>query len=145
MLALSDVPVEMVGSPLVPFNPHHHLLFQLSNEETIKNITHWTLFNYYNSSSWNESFPRPPLHPADVPRGSCWETAVGIVSSPALLKRSSSFSILISSLTFPLLSHQNIQPVFLRKVLLFHFPIFLSVPHIPLYVSFTNLISLEFI
>ncbi|XP_053527222.1 transmembrane channel-like protein 2 [Artibeus jamaicensis] len=51
---------------------------KLSNEETIKNITHWTLFNYYNSSSWNESFPRPPLHPADVPRGSCWETAVGI-------------------------------------------------------------------
>ncbi|ELK04029.1 Transmembrane channel-like protein 2 [Pteropus alecto] len=51
---------------------------KLSNEETIKNITHWTLFNYYNSSGWNESVPRPPLHPADVPRGSCWETAVGI-------------------------------------------------------------------
>nr|XP_020029449.1 transmembrane channel-like protein 2 [Castor canadensis] len=51
---------------------------KLSNEERIKNITHWTLFNYYNSSGWNESVPRPPLHPADVPRGSCWETAVGI-------------------------------------------------------------------
>ncbi|KAG8513396.1 Transmembrane channel-like protein 2, partial [Galemys pyrenaicus] len=51
---------------------------KLSNEETIRNITHWTLFNYYNSSGWNESVPRPPLHPADVPRGSCWETAVGI-------------------------------------------------------------------
>ncbi|KAM5245851.1 transmembrane channel-like protein 2 [Ctenodactylus gundi] len=51
---------------------------KLSNEAKIKNITHWTLFNYYNSSGWNESFPRPPLHPADVPRGSCWETAVGI-------------------------------------------------------------------
>ncbi|XP_009434980.2 transmembrane channel-like protein 2 [Pan troglodytes] len=51
---------------------------KLANEETIKNITHWTLFNYYNSSGWNESVPRPPLHPADVPRGSCWETAVGI-------------------------------------------------------------------
>ncbi|ELK34500.1 Transmembrane channel-like protein 2 [Myotis davidii] len=51
---------------------------KLSNEEKIKNITHWTLFNYYNSSGWNESVPRPPLHPADVPRGSCWETAVGI-------------------------------------------------------------------
>ncbi|KAI6055852.1 TMC2 [Marmota monax] len=51
---------------------------KLSNEETIKNITHWTLFNYYNSSGWNDSVPRPPLHPADVPRGSCWETAVGI-------------------------------------------------------------------
>ncbi|XP_029412709.1 transmembrane channel-like protein 2 isoform X4 [Nannospalax galili] len=51
---------------------------KLSNEETIKNITHWTLFNYYNSSGGNESIPRPPLHPADVPRGSCWETAVGI-------------------------------------------------------------------
>ncbi|XP_025788493.1 transmembrane channel-like protein 2 [Puma concolor] len=51
---------------------------KLSNEEKIKNLTHWTLFNYYNSSGWNESVPRPPLHPADVPRGSCWETAVGI-------------------------------------------------------------------
>nr|XP_002710920.1 transmembrane channel-like protein 2 isoform X1 [Oryctolagus cuniculus] len=51
---------------------------KLSKEEAIKNITHWTLFNYYNSSGWNESVPRPPLHPADVPRGSCWETAVGI-------------------------------------------------------------------
>ncbi|XP_005380813.1 PREDICTED: transmembrane channel-like protein 2 [Chinchilla lanigera] len=51
---------------------------KLSKEATIKNITHWTLFNYYNSSGWNESVPRPPLHPADVPRGSCWETAVGI-------------------------------------------------------------------
>ncbi|KAM9590319.1 transmembrane channel-like protein 2 [Trichechus inunguis] len=51
---------------------------KLSNEDTVKNITHWTLFNYYNSSGWNESVPRPPLHPADVPRGSCWETAVGI-------------------------------------------------------------------
>ncbi|XP_053429714.1 transmembrane channel-like protein 2 [Nycticebus coucang] len=51
---------------------------KLSKEEKIKNITHWTLFNYYNSSGWNDSVPRPPLHPADVPRGSCWETAVGI-------------------------------------------------------------------
>ncbi|KAM4842692.1 transmembrane channel-like protein 2 [Thomomys bottae] len=51
---------------------------KLSKEETIKNITHWTLFNYYNSSGWNDSVPRPALHPADVPRGSCWETAVGI-------------------------------------------------------------------
>nr|XP_036873222.1 transmembrane channel-like protein 2 [Manis javanica] len=51
---------------------------KLSQEEAIKNITHWTVFNYYNSSGWNESIPRPPLHPADVPRGSCWETAVGI-------------------------------------------------------------------
>ncbi|XP_035302928.1 transmembrane channel-like protein 2 [Cricetulus griseus] len=51
---------------------------KLSNEEKIKNITHWTLFNYYNSSGGNESVPRPPPHPADVPRGSCWETAVGI-------------------------------------------------------------------
>ncbi|XP_066242716.1 transmembrane channel-like protein 2 [Saccopteryx leptura] len=51
---------------------------KLSNEETIKNITHWTLFNYYNSSGGNESVPRPPLHPADVPRGPCWETAVGV-------------------------------------------------------------------
>ncbi|XP_027703656.1 transmembrane channel-like protein 2 [Vombatus ursinus] len=51
---------------------------KLANEEAIKNITHWTLFNYYNASMWNESVTRPPLHPADVPRGSCWETTVGI-------------------------------------------------------------------
>jgi hypothetical protein len=82
MLA-SVVPVETACTWLLP-TQHLHLLFQLSNEERIKNITHWTLFNYYNSSGWNESVPRPPLHPADVPRGSCWETAVGIVSSYAL-------------------------------------------------------------
>ncbi|XP_055460801.1 transmembrane channel-like protein 2 [Psammomys obesus] len=51
---------------------------KLSNEERIKNITHWTLFNYYNSSGGNASVSLPPPHPADVPRGSCWETAVGI-------------------------------------------------------------------
>ncbi|XP_036616403.1 transmembrane channel-like protein 2 [Trichosurus vulpecula] len=51
---------------------------KLANEEAIKNITHWTLFNYYNASVWNENVTRPPLHPADVPRGSCWETTVGI-------------------------------------------------------------------
>nr|XP_033786305.1 transmembrane channel-like protein 2 isoform X2 [Geotrypetes seraphini]XP_033786306.1 transmembrane channel-like protein 2 isoform X2 [Geotrypetes seraphini] len=50
---------------------------KLIEEDSIKNLTYWTLFNYYNSSALNGSTP-PPLHPADVPRGPCWETNVGV-------------------------------------------------------------------
>ncbi|KAG8572727.1 hypothetical protein GDO81_012144 [Engystomops pustulosus] len=53
---------------------------KLAQEESIKNITKWTLYNYYNSSSninGTDTTP-PPLHPADVPRGPCWETNVGV-------------------------------------------------------------------
>ncbi|XP_030062488.1 transmembrane channel-like protein 2 [Microcaecilia unicolor] len=50
---------------------------KLIEEQAIKNLTYWTLFNYYNSSALNGSTP-PPLHPADMPRGPCWETNVGV-------------------------------------------------------------------
>ncbi|XP_074842185.1 transmembrane channel-like protein 2 [Carettochelys insculpta] len=52
---------------------------KLTEEEAIKNITHWTLINYYNSTAVNDSAATPPpLDPADMPRGPCWETTVGI-------------------------------------------------------------------
>ncbi|EMP25494.1 Transmembrane channel-like protein 2 [Chelonia mydas] len=52
---------------------------KLTEEVVIKNITHWTLLSYYNSSAMNDSavIP-PPIDPADMPRGPCWETTVGI-------------------------------------------------------------------
>ncbi|XP_075437822.1 transmembrane channel-like protein 2, partial [Ascaphus truei] len=53
---------------------------KLSQEESVKNVTYWTLYNYYNSSTainGSDTTP-PPLHPADVPRGPCWETNVGV-------------------------------------------------------------------
>ncbi|XP_050795674.1 transmembrane channel-like protein 2 [Gopherus flavomarginatus] len=52
---------------------------KLTEEVVIKNITHWTLLSYYNSSATNDSaVTPPPIDPADVPRGPCWETTVGI-------------------------------------------------------------------
>ncbi|KAM8960566.1 transmembrane channel-like protein 2-A [Pelodytes ibericus] len=50
---------------------------KLADEEVIQNKTQWVLFNYYNTSSINGSTPEP-MNPADVPRGPCWETTVGI-------------------------------------------------------------------
>lgn len=53
---------------------------QLAEEDVVKNITHWTLLGHHNSSVGNGSTATPPpLDPADVPRGPCWETTVGIV------------------------------------------------------------------
>lgn len=53
---------------------------QLAEEDIVKNITHWTLLGHHNSSAGNGSTATPPpLDPADVPRGPCWETTVGIV------------------------------------------------------------------
>uniref|UniRef100_A0A8D0HJA2 Transmembrane channel-like protein n=1 Tax=Sphenodon punctatus TaxID=8508 RepID=A0A8D0HJA2_SPHPU len=52
---------------------------KLAEEGVIKNITHWTLLSYHNSSAGNESaITLPPMDPADIPRGPCWETTVGI-------------------------------------------------------------------
>ncbi|XP_026501839.1 transmembrane channel-like protein 2 [Terrapene carolina triunguis] len=52
---------------------------KLTEEVVIKNITHWTLLSYYNSSAMNDSaVTPPPIDPADMPRGPCWETTVGI-------------------------------------------------------------------
>ncbi|XP_063778461.1 transmembrane channel-like protein 2 [Pseudophryne corroboree] len=53
---------------------------KLAQEDAVKNITYWTMYNYYNSSTYtngSDTTP-PPLHPADVPRGPCWETNVGV-------------------------------------------------------------------
>ncbi|XP_030341595.1 transmembrane channel-like protein 2 [Strigops habroptila] len=52
---------------------------KLAEEDVVKNITHWTLLGHFNSSMGNgSSATPPPLDPADVPRGPCWETTVGI-------------------------------------------------------------------
>ncbi|KQK84906.1 transmembrane channel-like protein 2 [Amazona aestiva] len=52
---------------------------KLAEEDVVKNITHWTLLSHHNSSMGNSSSATPPpLDPADVPRGPCWETTVGI-------------------------------------------------------------------
>ncbi|KAM8810921.1 transmembrane channel-like protein 2 [Eudromia elegans] len=52
---------------------------KLAEEDVLKNITHWTLLSHHNSSIGNGSTATPPpLDPADVPRGPCWETTVGI-------------------------------------------------------------------
>ncbi|XP_034259996.2 transmembrane channel-like protein 2 [Pantherophis guttatus] len=52
---------------------------KLTEEGVIRNITHWTVLTFHNSSSRNGSaLILPPLDPADVPRGPCWETTVGI-------------------------------------------------------------------
>ncbi|XP_061230841.1 transmembrane channel-like protein 2 [Neopsephotus bourkii] len=52
---------------------------KLAEEDVVKNITHWTLLGHRNASMGNSSSATPPpLDPADVPRGPCWETTVGI-------------------------------------------------------------------
>ncbi|XP_009686247.2 transmembrane channel-like protein 2 [Struthio camelus] len=52
---------------------------KLAEEDVLRNITDWTLLNHHNSSMGNGSIATPPpLDPADVPRGPCWETTVGI-------------------------------------------------------------------
>lgn len=58
-------------------------ILQLESEKSIKNATEWALSQYYaNYSSFfnTTDVPPPAVHPADVIRGPCWETAVGIVS-----------------------------------------------------------------
>ncbi|XP_041719010.2 transmembrane channel-like protein 2-B [Coregonus clupeaformis] len=54
---------------------------KLENEKSIRNATIWGLNEYYaNYSSYHNTtdIPPPDIHPADVIRGPCWETAVGI-------------------------------------------------------------------
>ncbi|XP_025025230.1 transmembrane channel-like protein 2 [Python bivittatus] len=52
---------------------------KLGEEGVIRNITHWTVLTFHNSSAGNGSaLIPPPMDPADVPRGPCWETTVGI-------------------------------------------------------------------
>lgn len=55
---------------------------QLHEEQAIKNASIWAIKEYYANYSLQvndtEATP-PPMNPADVIRGPCWETAVGIV------------------------------------------------------------------
>ncbi|XP_026574491.1 transmembrane channel-like protein 2 [Pseudonaja textilis] len=52
---------------------------KVKNEGVIRNITHWTVLTFHNSSLRNGSaLIPPPMDPADVPQGPCWETTVGI-------------------------------------------------------------------
>ncbi|XP_029999888.1 transmembrane channel-like protein 2-B [Sphaeramia orbicularis] len=54
---------------------------KLEKEKSIKNETIWALNAYYAnySSFYNTTdVPPPDVHPADVIRGPCWETGVGI-------------------------------------------------------------------
>nr|XP_060639316.1 transmembrane channel-like protein 2 [Anolis sagrei ordinatus] len=52
---------------------------KLTEEGVIRNITHWTFITYHNVTAGNGSAATPPpMDPADVPRGPCWETTVGI-------------------------------------------------------------------
>ncbi|KAI3371887.1 hypothetical protein L3Q82_006767 [Scortum barcoo] len=54
---------------------------KLETEKSIKNATEWALNQYYaNYSSYfnTTDVPPPAVDPADVIRGPCWETAVGI-------------------------------------------------------------------
>ncbi|XP_050564719.1 transmembrane channel-like protein 2 [Cygnus atratus] len=52
---------------------------KLAEEDVVKNITRWMLLGHHNSSMGNSSADTPPpLDPADMPRGPCWETTVGI-------------------------------------------------------------------
>lgn len=58
------------------------LSFQLEKEKSIKNATIWALNEYYANYSMTHNttdIPPPDIDPADVIRGPCWETAVGIV------------------------------------------------------------------
>ncbi|XP_043914873.1 transmembrane channel-like protein 2 [Protopterus annectens] len=52
---------------------------KLKEEDVIKNVTYLTLQSYYNfSQESNSTATVPVIDPADVPRGPCWETTVGI-------------------------------------------------------------------
>ncbi|XP_061673536.1 transmembrane channel-like protein 2-B isoform X1 [Syngnathoides biaculeatus] len=54
---------------------------KLESEKAIKNASEWALNAYirnYSSHFNTTDVPPPDVHPADVVRGPCWETAVGI-------------------------------------------------------------------
>ncbi|XP_066567824.1 transmembrane channel-like protein 2-B [Amia ocellicauda] len=52
---------------------------KLDEEEAIKNATIWAMNQYYaNFTANSTAVTPPPINPADVIRGPCWETTVGI-------------------------------------------------------------------
>lgn len=56
---------------------------KLEKEKLIRNETIWALNEYYANYTLyhnvTENIPPPDIAPADVIRGPCWETEVGIV------------------------------------------------------------------
>uniref|UniRef100_A0AAY4DLN4 Transmembrane channel-like protein n=1 Tax=Denticeps clupeoides TaxID=299321 RepID=A0AAY4DLN4_9TELE len=57
------------------------LSLEQSNEDSIKNATIWYMKEYYaNFTAYNNDTTAtpPPVNPADIIRGPCWETTVGI-------------------------------------------------------------------
>lgn len=62
----------------------------MQDEKAVKNATEWAFHEYYaNYSSFYNTTLVPPLNipPADVVRGPCWETAVGIVCGKIMNQR----------------------------------------------------------
>lgn len=56
-------------------------MLQREEETIVKiNITIWENSLYNGTLSENSTGPPITIHPADVPRGPCWETMVGQVS-----------------------------------------------------------------
>lgn len=76
----------MIFLKFCPISPAYQLTSfvppQLEEEQSIKNASIWAMKEYYANFSRmvndSEATP-PPMNPADVIRGPCWETAVGIV------------------------------------------------------------------
>ncbi|KAG7481199.1 hypothetical protein MATL_G00064500 [Megalops atlanticus] len=61
---------------------------KLEKEKSIKNATIWAMNEYYsNYTAYHNTtdVPPPDIDPADVIRGPCWETAVGIVTYLTIL------------------------------------------------------------
>lgn len=60
----------------------HLCATQLQEEQSIKNASIWAMKEYYANYSLlvnDTGATPPPMNPADVIRGPCWETSVGIV------------------------------------------------------------------
>lgn len=73
---------------------------KLVEEQSIKNASMWFMKEYYANYSANNpngTGTPPPLDPADVIRGPCWETTVGIVMRLPVISHC------------PLYSYQNIS------------------------------------
>lgn len=63
---------------------------KLEEEQAIKNASMWFMKEYYanySASNPNMTGTPPPLDPADVIRGPCWETTVGIVMRLPVISR----------------------------------------------------------
>lgn len=102
-------------SSLALSNPHSPP-FKLQNEETSKNITHWTLFGHCTSSGLNRA-TSSPLHLQMCP-SSCWETVV-----KARVMRFPEESYILSFLLSFLMFHAQILSCYLESSI---FPVLLA-------------------